>query len=125
MFGRSLEVSQGLGPEPVELCVQQMDAVRGASVDPSRADRLVDDKPGGLEDLEVLRYRRSPDGQIESQFAHRPGPLGEPLEDRPRGGCQNGVGGRDDDDARRAERDAQPADVGALALDEGADLVAY
>src|SRR3954452_24425207 len=74
-----------LVPEVVEVSAQQAQSLGIDLVDAPGADSLVDDQPGVLEHLQVLRDGGPADRQLPGQLTDRPGPLGQVLEDRPPG----------------------------------------
>ena len=72
-------------PEVVEVAAQQAQPLGVELIDASGADSLVDDQPGVLEHLQVLRDGRPADGQLAGELADRARSLAQVLEDRPPG----------------------------------------
>src|SRR3954454_22718283 len=70
-----------LVPEGVEVGAQVGQCLRVHLVEPARADLAVDDQPGVLEDLQVLRDRGAADRELAGQLADRARPGDEALED--------------------------------------------
>src|SRR3954447_15127194 len=71
-----------LVPEGVEVGAQVGQCLRVRLVEAARADLAVDDEPGVLQDLEVLRDRGTADRELAGELADRAGPRDKALEDR-------------------------------------------
>src|SRR5690242_2856473 len=71
-----------LVPEGVEVGAQVGQCLRVHLVQAARADLAVDHQPGVLQDLEMLRHRRTADRELAGQLANRAGTGDEALEDR-------------------------------------------
>src|SRR5262245_12661310 len=79
LFNGQLVGCQRLAPELVELRAKGRQPVGIDPVDALLAGPHVDHKPGGLEDLQVLRNRRPGDRQVTSQLADRARMLDQQL----------------------------------------------
>src|SRR5690606_29980636 len=79
-----------LAPEKVEFRAEGFEPGGIDAVDALLAGRRIDDQPGILENLQMLRNRRAADGQAPRQLADRAGVLRQPLEYRAPGGVGEG-----------------------------------
>ena len=70
-------------PEVVELFAQGRHPGRIEPVNPASSHGFFADQAGVLEDLEVLRYGRSRDGELRRQITDGHRPRGEHQHDRP------------------------------------------
>src|SRR4051812_24889603 len=81
LLGGIAKSGQRLVPERVEVGPQVGQRLRIHLVEPARADLAVGHQPGVLEDLEVLRDRRTADRKPVGQLADRSRPRHQALED--------------------------------------------
>src|SRR5262245_55746841 len=72
-FGRLGERGERSIPEAVEVVAHGFETSRLQAVDAARPDRGVDDEAGVLENTEVLRDRRTRDGELRGERADRRG----------------------------------------------------
>jgi hypothetical protein len=84
-FGRLLERDERVIPESIEVRPERIDALRIQLVDAAIANRPIDNELSVLEHPEVLRNRRTADGEIASERANWQRAFEQALEDRAAG----------------------------------------
>jgi hypothetical protein len=76
------EGGQCLGPKPIEIVPEGIDARRIQFVDPAIAGGPIDDEAGVLQDPQMLGDGRTADREVAGELAHRLRAVQQAFEDR-------------------------------------------
>ena len=82
VLGREAEARRGVAPDLLEVARHRFEALASQRVDPARADALLADQPGLLEQPQMVRDCRSRDRE-DAQLADGTRPVAEQRQDRP------------------------------------------